>query len=187
MQVAQAQNKHHVKYFIEKVIPNPFTGNVLNLSSGGKEIFLVRDFRDMLCSMIAFNKKNGGGLFSLKEYQNEEEYISSYIKIISGQLSQAWRQRGDSCILIKYEDLVTSPEIACQKIFRYIGVDCSDTAISNAVETFRTANSKGQKNHATTSTPDSSIGRYRDELSIKTINHCNSELGSDLELFGYLI
>ena len=45
------------------------------LYPNGRELFLVRDFRDMVCSMLAFNEKRGVSGFGRAEADSDMEFV----------------------------------------------------------------------------------------------------------------
>ena len=61
----------------------------------GREIFLVRDFRDMLCSIRAFNEKRGSAAFGLDGPGAEEAYVVEVLAPSVKNLLDEWRDRAD--------------------------------------------------------------------------------------------
>src|SRR5205823_11524114 len=73
-EVAKAQGKPDARYFSEKFRPGELTLAMLwEIYPKAKEIFLVRDFRDMLISMLAYSAKRGYGLFDRDTSGSDEE------------------------------------------------------------------------------------------------------------------
>ena len=58
-EVASNQDQVCPAFFAEKQVPDEVPGILWELYRGTREIFVIRDFRDMLCSIRAFNAKRG--------------------------------------------------------------------------------------------------------------------------------
>jgi len=163
----QDQNKPLARYFVEKSVldeaarkgPRLFFGNV-------REIVLVRDPRDFLCSAKAFWKMSSEQALRLVVHS-------------SRRLEEISLQAGPDTIVVKYEDLVGSPVETMQRIGDFIGlsrIKLSDT--DNDKSLFGV--------HGTSSSPASSIGRWRSDLTEKEAEHCEQHLGSFMKYFEYL-
>ena len=106
------------------------------LYPNGRELFLVRDFRDMVCSMLAFNEKRGVSGFGRAEADSDMEFVET----LGGQatsLARAWERRRDRAHLVRYEDLVLDPERALAGLLDHVGVDSGTGHRSRACWTAR--------------------------------------------------
>ena len=74
--MARADGKKHAVRFVEKFHPNHLPWLVWTVYPNAKELFLVRDFRDMFCSILSFNKKRGYPAFGREKYGTDEEFAS---------------------------------------------------------------------------------------------------------------
>ena len=79
------------------------------LYPNGRELFLVRDFRDMVCSVLAFNEKRGVTGFGRAEASSDMEYVER-LGGWAASLMRAWERRRERAHLVRYEDLVLDPE-----------------------------------------------------------------------------
>src|SRR5207342_2981750 len=92
---------------------------------GAKEIFLVRDPRDMLASMLAFNEKRGRpDDFGRGRVESDADFVPQLAQNVS-RLVQSWQARRDQGHLVRYEDLLTTPETVLRETFDYVGIDGS--------------------------------------------------------------
>ena len=77
--IAEAQGKiissSELTYFAEKNTFNPNLDLLMEIYPQAKEIILVRDFRDVTSSILAFNKKRGSDDFGRNKFKSDEEYI----------------------------------------------------------------------------------------------------------------
>jgi len=183
--VAELQGKKEALFFSEKFLPGPFTDTLLSLVPASREIILVRDFRDMFCSIDAFNKKRGFLGFGREAFSTDEDYISHALRKGAEALSDAWRKRRASACLVRYEDLVRNPEETLRNIFEYCDVDASPSGIRSVMRRVRRTKPESQKVHKTTPDARQSMQRFRSDLSPHMLDLCNRVFRDPLELFGY--
>jgi hypothetical protein len=131
------------------------------LYPGGREVFLVRDLRDVACAALASGEPAGGA----------EESILNSLRERVAELLDAWTIRSDVSYLLKYEDLVLRPGEALASVFAHIGIDPRPSL--EARPTDRAA--EGAQ----------SIGRWRQELDGSLQAACEEALGDALSAFGY--
>ncbi len=184
--VAALEKKKDPKFLCEKFIPDYFTERVIELIPSSKEVILVRDFRDMLCSIRAFNAKRGYYAFGREKFSSDAEYIAKGLKNGTQKLLWAWEKRKKSACLIKYEDLVLSPESTLKGLFEFLGVDASPSTVQKVIKTANRIEYKRQKAHTTSKNQQSSIGRYHTELDPDLLELCNEAFSESLKGFGYL-
>jgi hypothetical protein len=160
------QNKPAARYFVEKSAldetarmgPRLFFGNA-------REIVLVRDPRDMLCSMKAFWKSS---------FESAVQLVTDS----SRRIEEISKEKRSDVIVVKYEDLVLRPEETINGIADFVGlsrVKSLDSGVENTLFGL----------HGTSASPASSIGRWRNDLNAQELEACERELGSFLERFGY--
>ncbi len=74
--LARNQSQDAPVYFAEKHMwPNFLPVLTWELYPQAKEIFLVRDFRDMVCSILAFDRKRGYPGFGRPEGKSDTDYV----------------------------------------------------------------------------------------------------------------
>ena len=78
-------------YFVEKTWPaSPAPVVLREFYPGTKEIFLVRDPRDVALSTIDYNAKRGFLAFGREAVASDEEYIRGPLRVGTEQLLEAW-------------------------------------------------------------------------------------------------
>jgi hypothetical protein len=182
-EVAAVQHEGSPLYFAEKHIPDEVPGIIWELYPKTREIFVVRDFRDMLCSIRAFNKKRGTMGFNRDQVGSEQEYIYRLGREAQ-QLLSSWKARSQRACLVRYEDLVLQPTGTMQRVLNYLGLESGASLVQDL---FRTAvvDTEELRAHRTSGTLQSSIGRWRDDLDSTSKLLCNQVFGGILQEFGY--
>ncbi|OQW92123.1 MAG: hypothetical protein BWK79_15340 [Beggiatoa sp. IS2] len=170
-------------YFAEKFGPGYSARIFYELYPQTKEIFLVRDFRDMLCSSLSFNKKLGTDGFGLSAHQLEDDMVR-VTQFRAQCLLMTWQRRSQQAYLVRYEDLVLNPIPTLQGIFDYLHLEHNPSMIDSFLEKSLEDNST-LRNHQTTSHPKNSIGRWQHDLSHSLKELCQQELAEELKAFGY--
>ncbi len=187
-QLAKNQAEYHNNqphYFAEKFGPSHVNLLLNELCPNTREIILVRDFRDMLCSSIAFSQKIGVSDFGLENTSNEAEIVAATQHRAQSLLTY-WQQRKNQAYLLHYEDLVLKPVETLSKLLIYLGL----TADNITIETLLARAAKNQtetQTHATTSSPANSIGRWQRDLPQTLQTACQQQLQTELTAFGYTI
>jgi len=149
----------------------------------GRELFLVRDFRDMVASVFAFNRKRGVTGFGRRKAGTDREYVE-WVGDWAASLARAWERRRERAHLVRYEDLVREPEEALGALLTYVGVDASATTIARMVDQL-SEEVPELSEHQTTESPQRSIGRWRTDLEPDLREACDRAFGDALALFGY--
>lgn len=159
--LAANQGKPDARFFVEKFHPDHVPRIALELYPGAREIFLVRDFRDVLVSVLAFNEKRGTVDFGRERFQTDEEYVD-WIRMGAEWLVTAWKDRQATSHLVRYEDLATRPVETFETALAYLEVDRSpelvEALVGGAFE------HPGVDGHRTTPSVEDSVGRWRREL-----------------------
>jgi hypothetical protein len=164
--LARDYAKNTARYFAEKITLHgaPRLG-IRALFGPVREIVLVRDPRDLLCSARAF-----WALDPSSALASVGEANRAILRL---------RATGDEdTAFIRYEDLITDPSGTLDQIADFIGVN----------EPFATAAGAGNgvlTSHATSESPQASMGRWRTELSADEITKCENMYGPFLDAFGY--
>jgi hypothetical protein len=170
-------------YFSEKHRPGHVPALTWELYPNGKEIFLVRDFRDMLCSSFDF--------FTEEETRrNRAADDKQYISWVGGSirhLYEDWQARRDKAYLVRYEDLILQPEETLTGILGYLELDASREAVNDLLTATATADSKAFEQHRTSASAEASIGRWKRDLSASLQDACHAAFGEELTAFGYVV
>jgi hypothetical protein len=173
------------RYFVEKYLPHQVVPDLLaEVYPGAREVILVRDFRDMLSSVIAFNRKRGWDAFGRSEGGDDAEYVRGAMRQSLVTLAGRLREGDTAPRLVRYEDLVLDPEPALADLFADLGLDADPELVAETVKRARESTAS-MDHHRTTSDPAASIGRWREDLPEEIAAVCNEELGPLLAEFGY--
>jgi Sulfotransferase family len=148
-----------------------------------REVFLVRDFRDMVTSILAFNRKRGVRGFGEGAADSPIDYVNRLRSWADG-LVRTFARRGATAHVLRYEDLVLERRSALRALLEYLEVDAGDVTISRMLEA-----SSGEMpelaEHRTSSAPGASIGRWRTELDDDLQEACARSFDAALQTFGY--
>jgi hypothetical protein len=145
----------------------------------------VRDFRDMVASILAFNRKRGEPMFGRDLAASDEEYVRGHLKGSATTLAEGWKERSDSAFLVRYEDLVLNPHDVLPPLLRFLDLEAGDARVDEMLAATAGSDARGQKVHKTTSSAAESVGRWRKSLSPALIEACQDAFAEELQLFGY--
>jgi hypothetical protein len=183
-EIARRCERPAATYCVEKYLPNIVPRLILELYPRASEIILVRDFRDMVSSMLALNAKRGYPKFGRERVGSNVEHIRELGRTGVARMLASWRERSDRSHLVRYEDLILRPEDTLEPLLRYLGLDSSPETIAAMRETLSERTDDSDR-HRTTADPRSSIGRWRQDLSPELQQECEAALAPALEAFGY--
>jgi hypothetical protein len=173
------------RFFVEKYLPHQVVPDLLGeLYPEAREVILVRDFRDMLCSVIAFNRKRGWSDFGYTEGGDDAQYVREVMRPSLEVLARRLHAAASDRCLVRYEELVLEPETALTTLFGRLGLDNDEALVGETVRLAREGTAS-MDHHRTTSDPAASIGRWHDDLPEEIAAVCNQELGPLLAEFGY--
>jgi hypothetical protein len=148
----------------------------------GREVILVRDPCDVVCSMNAFNTLRGYAAFGRGEQETDERFVRRMRPKVLSLLS-GYRRREDSALLLRYEDLVADPAQALGRLLAGLDVDASAAVIRRMLAAAAaTAELEG---HRTTPAADASIGRWKHDLSPRLQDLCIDAFAEARAAFGY--
>lgn len=180
--IAALQGQDSASFFLEKFQPGHIPSLAWDLYPQAKEVFLVRDFRDVICSVFAFNEKRGNVGFGRDQCASDEDYVR-YVARGAEQLLHDWRQRRDLGHLVRYEDLAAQPEETTAAVLEYVGLPRSPETIDLMLRT--ALESPSLDKHRTSATVQESIGRWRHELPHSLRPTVREALNDSLSEFGY--
>jgi hypothetical protein len=183
-EVAAAGGRPDAPFFVEKYRADAVPELMLELYPGAREVMLVRDFRDMIASMFAYNEKRGRQGFRRDRATSDHDYIVNDVGVSVNALAGAWARRSGTAHLLRYEDLVLRPEETVQALLAHLGLDAGPSAVEPMLGSLL-ARDSGSEGHRTVPDPRESIGRWRRDLSDEVAAACAEALGRPLETFGY--
>jgi hypothetical protein len=184
-QLAADCEKPSARFFLEKFLLEPVVLDLLDeLYGETREIILVRDFRDVASSVLAFNRKRGFQTFGREQVDSDAQYIRSITSKQALGVLQRWQERKDSAHLVRYEDLLREPEATLEGAFEFVGVDPSADVVRRTLDRAK-SDAPSMDHHRTAAEPSATIGRWREDLSDELIAACAESLDPLLEQFGY--
>ena len=184
--VAADANKPTAKYFAEKFVPTHLQSLYGDVYQDAKEIILVRDFRDVLCSAKSFNEKRNSVAFGRERVSDDFEWVQHVSKAGIKRMVNALQERRKTAFVLKYEDVILQPEKVLTELFKYLGVETSETMVQDIIRSASEVNASMDA-HKTTKNPADSIGRWRNDMSVELQELCAQEMGPLLKEFGYSI
>jgi len=143
----------------------------------------VRDFRDMLSSILAFNAKRGAQGFGRAGAGSDADYVAWLGRWAAG-LTAAWERRRGAAHLVRYEDLVLAPERALGDLLGYLGVDAGAATVAAIIEELH-GEMPELRDHSTSDGARASIGRWRQDLDPELARAAELALGPALAAFHY--
>jgi hypothetical protein len=182
--VAAAQGQAQARYFAEK---HPAWSQSASLACelypGAREIVLVRDFRDMVSSILAFNAKRGYAAFGRESVETDAAFVDRLRGGVASLL-HGWKERAGSAHLVRYEDLIARPVESLRRTLEYLDIAASPEIINGMIER------AGQESdaviqHKTIQDSKQSIGRWRNDLAPDLLALCQQSFGEALVEFGY--
>jgi hypothetical protein len=180
MQVARSTGKAHPRYFAEKFHADHVPWLAWELYPDAREIVLVRDFRDMVRSILAFNDKRGYHAFGRERANSDDEYVRRMGENVSSFMS-SWKLRSDRTFLLRYEDLVRESEPTLRRLLDHLGIDADAVGVLS-----RAQDGAGElRSHRTVEDAVASIGRWRRDLEPALQEACNVAFKDALATFGY--
>jgi hypothetical protein len=174
-----------VAYFAEKYSPNYYPHIFSEVYPHAREIILVRDFRDMLCSMHAFTQKRSVWSFGLKNVSQNDEVIEQ-VRLRAHSLLSYWQIKQNQVYLLRYEDLMHSPAEALKALFTYLELDADEALIAHIIKQ-ASEDTPEMKSHRTSGKPGNSVGRWQRELPTAQQQQMNQVFDEVLRQFGYVV
>jgi hypothetical protein len=149
-----------------------------------KSVILVRDLRDMLCSYVAFDRKRGISEFSDGLHRNADAYFTTLTRYASA-LIDVQTNKPDDTLVVRYEDLVLNLRPTLTNLFEFCEVENSLSIIEACVKESK-SDRDFQEIHATSSNPQLSIGRWRNDLNDGMLAFYEEHLRTINAHFGYV-
>jgi hypothetical protein len=184
-QIAGHIERERPMYFTERYPPRSLVPALVSeIYPQARELVLVRDFRDVVSSMLAFNEKRGVKGFGRDRADSDEEFILRGMGRSVAALVRCWEERSGSAHLVRYEDMVLRPEETSKAVLRYLGLESARETIEAMVGSLD-ARMDETAGHRTSPAPEASIGRWRQDLSPALQELCVEAFHPALEALGY--
>lgn len=189
LQLARDQKQGNPIYYAEKWSLPHFHWLFLELYPQCREIILVRDPRDLLCSIRAFNKRRAslGHGFPGEDPRWKIGDQELMLKVRNEMLNilAIHRRRAKVSWLVRYEDLVLDPETTLDSILQYLDLDGGIRQVRSQLRK-ASKNSEARRRHVTSPSPQESIGRWRRDLDPSLQAQCQEIYSDILDEFGYV-
>jgi hypothetical protein len=177
--LARQQGKR-AAFFVEKFLPRQISSDLLReLYPGAAEVVLVRDLRDVFCSVLAFNRKRGYEAFGRERAESDDDYIDSVRRSGEALLDHMSSRETH---LIRYEELITKPVPTLEPLLEFLGLDPAGAA---AMVEAAAVSTGGMDHHMTADSAAASIGRWRRDLEPELAERCDAVLSPVVADFGY--
>jgi sulfotransferase family protein len=182
--VARTQSKPQPSYFAEKVSPDQGAWRLITeLFPSTREVILVRDFRDMACSILAYNEKTKTTSFGRERVATDLEFLQE-LRAAATSLRDLHAKRGDAAFLLRYEDLILAPENTLRELFEFLEISSTDETVASVLER-ASQETEAMAGHRTSSDPRQSVGRWRRDLSPEMQEACVDAFDDVLAELGY--
>lgn len=181
--VREAQEVEEPVYFAEKRNPRPGARIASELYPDSREIFLVREPRDMVCSMISFYEKTRLVAFGRDRSGSDQEFINGISHGLRNLVNQM-NERRDNAMLVRYEDLLVDMPGTLERILGYLDLPSSAEVRSSMVSRTLEATASSQR-HRTTASVGDSIGRWRRDLDDRMQELCTTAFADLIPELGY--
>jgi len=181
--VAKAQNQPTALYFAEKHLPDEYPPLIWQHYPKARELILVRDFRDMASSALAFNARRGFNDFGRERVDSDEQWLIG-LKRGATRLLTSWQARAESAHLVRYEELIQQPLPTLATIAEYLGIDQSPATLSEMLARASQDTPELQR-HRTSESATASIGRWRHDLDPSLRQTAAEAFNEALSAFGY--
>ena len=166
--IKMEQGKHAARLFAEKgELDETAREGARHFLGRVRELVVVRDPRDMLCSAMKFWKIGPAEALAMLKTT-----LPRLEEIHEGAAS-------DSCFL-RYEDLITEPVETRGKIYRFLGLEFDPGSL-------RETDPKLFERHGTSARPADSVQRWERDLDPDLAAACNDSFASYIERFGYAV
>ena len=147
-----------------------------------REIFLVRDPRDCLASVLAFNARRGFDDFGRELVDTDEQYVD-LIRTRMLSFVQLWKSKSQYSTLVRYEDLVRSPTEQIRAMLDALELDSSEYIVEAMVKAGNEVTADVNA-HRTSSDGPSSVGRWKRDLEPRLQKICDEAFGGLLDELG---
>ena len=182
-EVAHGLIKEEVRYFAETFTPTHQPPLARELYPAAKEVFLVRDLRDWICSLQTTDEPRVSDHSGGRRDETIEEAVRLHARDALA-LRDQWRMRQATSHLVRYEDLVLEPEATLRGLLEYLDFEAQQSSVEDLLEEAR-LESSGYPHHRTAADAGASVGRWRRELGAGAQAVAEGVFGEVLEDFGY--
>jgi hypothetical protein len=185
--VARAEGKDGANVFAEKTLERrghePLRALMDDLYPDFREVLLVRDPRDMLCSMLAYDEKRGYAGWGRRPEQDVDDFVVQLHEDLL-RMMETHRAKGSGSLLVRYEDLVLDPAATLARVLEHVEVDAGTRTIADVLAGAR-EEVEGMAFHRTTASAADSIDRWRRDLDPERAERVSAVFADTLGALGY--
>jgi hypothetical protein len=164
-----------VRLYAEK-----YWGNVDDVIDAGLcpiVIDLVRDPRDVIASMRAFNERHSQRLFGRPAVSDDWEHLRRRVLGMALRLSKLRQPLPVRRMQVRYEDFVSDMAGVAGKIESLLDIELDVDAVAS--------NHDLMERHMTAKSVGASIGRWKTDLTSAEASYIDRTLGESMRKFGY--
>lgn len=144
-----------------------------------KLINLIRDPRDSVASIRAFDKKRGYYGFGRNADQSDNDYLATLVERMRATLKRMrLRAEHHDHIWVRYEDMIKDRPSVIERLSAWLDLELQLDAGAPKGKIYR--------QHATTTSPVESVGRWQRDLSPSEATYIEKHLASEMHHLGYL-
>ncbi len=164
--LAADKDKDAVRFFAEKNnnLHRPTRLFARRVFVGLREVVIVRDPRDVLCSHVAY-------------FDSSQDKAFAHLSHSCRQLTEIQAEPGQDMCIIRYEDMIRGDAGTYARLGTYLQAEIAPVR--------KEAGEKMFAQHATSGSPEASVGRWRTDLPDSLRAQCAEAWGGFLSLFGY--
>jgi hypothetical protein len=181
--IASETDRAAAAFFAEKQLPGVVPTLAWELYPDAREVFLVRDFRDMIASVLAWKERFGGTWFGHAAATSDEDFVRGFARFAINLVASR-RRRAEQAHTVRYEDLLRDPERTVDALVAYLGVEQSGAITERMVATLA-EHSEEADAYRTSESAEASIGRWRRDLPPGLQEAAHEAFAPALEEFGY--
>jgi len=175
---AEAKKRGDYRFYAEKIPPNLYP--TLAKVVAGKNIFLFRDPRAEMLSIMRFNKKRNNTKFGWRENDTAEDFALRFcVKRRKQMVDLANLQEDENHMKLFYEDFVANFENKLQALEDFLQTKINREALQ--------ANLSAFGDHMTSTDAISSINDWERELPETVKDIFAAKLGKELTALGYRV
>jgi len=139
-------------------------------------IRLLRDPRDVVTSVLAFDAKRGFYGFGRKPGQSEEEYVRWLVGRMAARLDEmSAAVPGIEAVTVRYEDMVSNIDSVAALLGEWLGITLDPASLLP----------DAPPDHATSPSAKESVGRWLGSLEPRYVSIVNRALAPMLARYGY--
>ena len=181
--IADQNNKPDAGFFLEK-FPGLKGKYISELYPSYHEVVIVRDIRDVFCSVKSFNKQRGRDDFGVDRHDDDKSYLRS----LGVLLRKMYNKRTMGCSrtryhLVKYEDLIVSPVDTVLDLYKRLGMNVGNDVVGN-LEAALSSNNLNVSSHRT-GAAGNDVARWKVDLPEALNDFVFEEFGDLLNSLGY--